>query len=513
MFTSSNGTIPLWGYLFLLVVYEYLLSLSEQYISSGSNLFFEMFGTGIFGATLFQVLGVFPQIILLLVSIVSGSEDTVESMAEMSMSMLAGSAIMQLTLIGPSVVAFGSYDLSQTSTSSNSDTEVTSVSSNSQNKKPFSLTGYGVKTDIHTNYTARIMLLSMVPFLILQLAQILNSPTAIRMVVLVSLIISVAFVVSYNTYQVFQPWIQKRRLQYVMRKYIQKNLLQALLTSDRRPDETEIRKLFYKIDKNNDSHISANELRALILGIQIEEVGLDKDDFATKVMEEFDISGDSSIGETQFIKGLSEWLIKANNDANGEDNEQQKLFSTKVKGNGEEKQSLLSAKKEKKATDKAWWSYTKAAFLILLGTGITFLLGNPIMSTLQEFSSAANIPSFLVSYVLLPFAMGFRQAFSAVSSAREKTEHAVSLTFSEIYAGVFMNNAMGLAIFLLLVYIRDLSWNVSTEVLAILIICTAMGLFASFSNKIPFWACIFVYLLYPISLLLMYFLTEVLGWS
>lgn len=175
---------------------------------------------------------------------------------------------MQLTLIWPSVVAFGSYDLSQTS--SDTDTELASAPS----KKPFSLTGYGVRTDIQTNYTARIMLLSMIRFLILELAKILDSTSATRIVVLVSLIISVSFLISYIFYQVFQPWIQDRRLEYLMRKYIRKNMMQSL-TSNRRPDETEIRKLFYKIDKNNDSSISVNELRALILGIQVEEVGLE----------------------------------------------------------------------------------------------------------------------------------------------------------------------------------------------------------------------------------------------
>lgn len=59
-------TTEVWGQLFMLVVYEYLLSLSEQYITSGSNLFFKMFGTGIFGASLFHILGMFPQLILVL---------------------------------------------------------------------------------------------------------------------------------------------------------------------------------------------------------------------------------------------------------------------------------------------------------------------------------------------------------------------------------------------------------------------------------------------------------------
>ncbi|XWS12559.1 hypothetical protein CRYUN_Cryun37aG0100100 [Craigia yunnanensis] len=509
-------TTMLWGQLFLLVVYEYLLSLSEQFISSGSNLFFQMFGTGIFGASLFHILGIFPQIILVLVSGVSASEETIQTMATISMGLLAGSTIMMLTVIWGSIIAFGSYDLTDTSSSSNPDNADTSISSNANNKKPFSLTGYGVRTDIESRYSAIIMLLSMVPFLILQLAKILTSATAARVVVLISLIITLALLFSYCIYQVFEPWIQDRRLEYLMRKYIERNLLHGLLSPNGRADELEIKKLFHRIDKNNNSRISSTELRAFILGIQIEEMGLDEEDFETKVMEEFDMSGDSDINETEFVRGVSNWLNKANNDVSDHAQGERRLFHISAKKNNEEKQSLLPAKKgseERKGTDKPWWNYTKAAFLITLGTAISILLANPLMTTLVDFSTSVNIPSFLVSYVVIPLALNFRQALEAITSARHKTEKAASLTFSELYGAVFMNNVMGLVIFLGLVYIRDISWGVSAEVLVVLLICTAMGLLATFSTKIQFWTSIVVYLLYPISLLLLYVLTNVLGWS
>jgi hypothetical protein len=59
-------TTTLWGQLFMIVVYEYLLSLAGKYVSSGSDLFFQMFGTGIFGASLFHILGTIPQVALVL---------------------------------------------------------------------------------------------------------------------------------------------------------------------------------------------------------------------------------------------------------------------------------------------------------------------------------------------------------------------------------------------------------------------------------------------------------------
>ena len=102
----------------------------------------------------------------------------------------------------------------------------------------------------------------------------------------------------------------------------------------------------------------------------------------------------------------------------------------------EENQSLLPAKKgseKRKGTDKPWWNYTRAAFLITLGTAITVLLTNPLMTTLVDFSTSVNISSFLVSYVVIPLALSFRLALRAITSVRQKTDKAASLTFSEVY--------------------------------------------------------------------------------
>lgn len=62
---------------------------------------------------------------------VTGTTEAAEAMATMSIGLLAGSAIMLLTLVWGSVVAFGSYDISESPTTSN----------RGHNKKRFSFTG------------------------------------------------------------------------------------------------------------------------------------------------------------------------------------------------------------------------------------------------------------------------------------------------------------------------------------------------------------------------------------
>lgn len=65
-----------------------------------------------------------------------------------------------------------------------------------------SYAGSGVSTDIWTSYAARIMVLSIVPFLIVQLPQALNSTSGRHLAVLIALIVSVCLLISYCLYQV-----------------------------------------------------------------------------------------------------------------------------------------------------------------------------------------------------------------------------------------------------------------------------------------------------------------------
>lgn len=72
-----------------------------------------------------------------------------------------------------------------------------------------------------------------------------------------------------------------------------------------------IYRLFHKLDLDANNLISRNELRALIIGIQFDEIDLDKDDAVDKVMDDFDTSRNDLIEEGEFIQGISKWLLEA----------------------------------------------------------------------------------------------------------------------------------------------------------------------------------------------------------
>ncbi|KAF9588686.1 hypothetical protein IFM89_014562 [Coptis chinensis] len=507
-------TTTILGNLFLIIVYGYLMFLAASYLSTGSELFLEILGPGIVGGLFLPMLGALPDALLILVSGLSGTKETAQGQVLVGMGLLAGSTVMLLTLLWGSCVLLGKTDIEN------------SRVIDSQDTKKLSLTGSGIGVDIWTSYAAKIMVISVIPFIIVQLPQILHTSSGRRLAVLIALIVSVALLVSYCLYQIFQPWIQERKLAYVKHKHVisgilrhlKKRALGRLLTDDYKPNEDVIRKLFRTIDLDEDMYLSASELRALIIGIRFEEIDLDHNDAVQKVMNDFDTSRDNRVSEDEFVKGISKWLTEAQRSAKPARNpgpDTMKFIDHFHVQTKQEHDLLLGDQSDEivEGVENAKWVSIKAGLLLLLGAVIAAAFADPLVDTVDNFSTATSIPSFFISFIALPLATNSSEAVSALIFASRKKKRTSSLTFSEIYGAVTMNNILCLAVFLAIVYVRHLTWDFSAEVLIILIVCIVMGLFASFRTVFPVWTCSVAFLLYPFSLALVYVLDYVFGWS
>nr|XP_023896594.1 sodium/calcium exchanger NCL-like [Quercus suber] len=422
----------------------------------------------------------------------------------------------------------------------------------------------GISTDIWTGYTARMMFISVIPLLIVQIPQILNSILWRQIAVLIGLIVSLLLLVSYSTYQlvpvhvveyvpekqvilpmfgllkrgedrafiknnsrstsnrVLRPWIQERKIDYVKHKHVilgflrnlKKHSLGRLLDENSEPDEGIIAKLFSSIDANHDGHISYSELRALLVGINFDEIDLDRDDAVNKIMKDFDTSGNSCIEKEEFVDGISRWLNKTKKTAVRNPGSLTKFFDDFHMETKREHDLLdVSGSAEVKGVEKSERSIIKAVLLLLLGTIIAAAFADPLVDTTDNFADATGFPAFFISFIVLPLATSSRDTVSAIRLASQDKRHTASLSFSEIYATVTIHNVLSIPVFLALVYIRGLTWDFSSEVLVILIVSIGMGLLGSFRTHFPLWTSILAILLCPFSLALVYVLHYYYGWS
>ncbi|XP_062189983.1 sodium/calcium exchanger NCL1-like [Phragmites australis] len=512
---QSYGFLPctttVLGNLFLVLTYGFLMYKAATYLSAGSELLLEIMGPGLVGGLLLPILGALPDALLVLVSGLSGSRETAQSQVLIGMGLLAGSTVFLLTLLWGSCVIVGKCDLGPNS-----------VAVDSQDTKGFSLTGTGISTDVQTSYAARIMGLSVIPFIVAQFPKMLKTHHGQRLAILLALILSFLFVLSYCLYQVFQPWIQRRKLAYAKHKHVISGILRhaqmqslgRLLNEDGTPNESVIRKLFHKIDMDRSHSLSRAELHALIIGINFEEIDFDKEDAVNKIMDDFDTSGNNTVEEEEFVQGMKKWLNEAKRSIPAGGAFSHKFINDYHARTREEHDQLIDRSDEAvESVENPGWCIANAVGLLLLGTAIAAAFADPLVDAVHNFSNATHIPSFFISFIALPLATNSSEAVSAIIFASRKKQRTSSLTFSEVYGGVTMNNTLCLGVFLALIYIRNLTWDFSSEVLIILLVCVIMALFTSFRTTFPLWTCFVAYSLYPLSLVVVYILDYVFGWS
>ncbi|RDY04255.1 Sodium/calcium exchanger NCL2, partial [Mucuna pruriens] len=639
-------TNNIFGHLFLILVYEYLMFHGESYLANGSEQIFKILGPGIFGASAFHILGALPESLIFLVSGLVSNEEAAQEYAFSGVGLLAGSSILLLTVVWGSCVIAGSQEFDEHDSPA-------SISSHKSLKALF--TGSGITTDLETSYSARIMVCSVIPLAIMQIPNLFQFSSGLRSVTLViALLITFIFLLLYFAYQIFEPWVQKRRLEYVKHdhlilkilQHVQKNTLQriltkngspnvsairrlyreidqdgssgisasdvkdlllknkvtetnideekeikevlkvfdldgdqkinkeefvsgftkwldqtkhalykqyfsrrslkdlyqvfgpwienktkeregkkqliseilrhvqsdmvgSLLTADGKPNEHSIRGLFEKIDRNRDNFISHSELRELIMNIKFVKVSMEVEEAVALVIEELDIDKDHIINEEEFVAGFEKWLSSTSAPAPVSDSESQEdIFLT-----WEEADTVVEEKQSEAVVNKSIWAWFKAIIYVVLGIAMLSILADPLTESVHNFSNSAGLHPFFMSFILVPLATNAREATSAIKEASHKKPRTTSLAISEIYGAVFMNNILGFFAISILIYVKEVTWQFSAELLVVAIVCAISGLTASFHSIFPHWSSFFVILLYPFSLLLVFVLDHVLNYN
>jgi len=68
-------------------------------------------------------------------------------------------------------------------------------------------------------------------------------------------------------------------------------------------------RLFKKIDRNHNGHLSKGELSAFVIGMHLDEINLSEDDVVNSVMKELDTERqDDMIDLREFVRGISRLL-------------------------------------------------------------------------------------------------------------------------------------------------------------------------------------------------------------
>jgi Ca2+/Na+ antiporter len=86
--------------------------------------------------------------------------------------------------------------------------------------------------------------------------------------------------------------------------------------------------------------------------------------------------------------------------------------------------------------------YKRAALYMLVGAALAAAFADPMVDSIGNFSAASRVPPFFVAFVVTPFASNASELLSSIIFAKRRRKRNISLTFSQVYGAVTMNNTL-----------------------------------------------------------------------
>ncbi|CAI7824306.1 unnamed protein product [Closterium sp. NIES-53] len=524
---------------------------------------------GLIGGLFLPMLGAMPDTVLILVSGLGGSKEEAQEEVLVGMGVLAGSTVMILTVAWGGSLLCGRCDLEE---KQRSDGSVDLVARDKTLTRPWDLKGTGVTTDEQTRLGAWIMMATVVPFLIMQVQDLRCCPpgcsrprSTTRACTSCNAAPTPPLLPAHPTkplplHQVLSPWLQSSKINHARMHLMRARALHhlhdlalqntwgGLLQPDGTPNCETIHRVFRHFDEDGNGTLSRSELKGLVLGLGIRSQApgdVPADDEVAAWMRDFDSNSDGEIGHGQLanakgqLEGLEQEL-----EEEVEDEEEEEVVKTPAQIYREVQDSVGSGPACSVPSRALFSSPSPSLFpssslslrlflslspscrcplyahhprqAIMLIAGGAVLVGcfaDPVIGSITAFSRASNIPAFFVAFVVTPLASNASELVSSLYFAMKKRRRTASLTYSQVYGAITMNNTMCLGTFLALIYFRGLAWEFSSEVVIILLNTFVVGLLGGSRHTFPTWMAFPVLLLYPASLAIVACLDTYLGWQ
>ncbi|KAK4440019.1 Sodium/calcium exchanger NCL1 [Sesamum alatum] len=288
---AENGA----GYVFQILVYQGLLMFREKQMAwevRSSFILSEL-------ERLVKRL-VFPHV----VSGVFSSKENAQSQVSLGVGIYAGMTVFSLTLQWGICVIFGRRELTD---KSKEHTEASRSNCLPAKEKLIILKDTGLLVDQGTRL-----------FPTLLCSYLISSTPAKRLMTFIALVVSSLSLIAYFSYQIRNPWIQQRSLDYANYETLQTRFLEHVMQQGRLVNEDgtfntdAMRKFFAEIDKDKDRRITHSELEKLVLDvITTGKMNIDHKMAISDIMKTFDFNNDGCINEQEFIEGCKKWIEEA----------------------------------------------------------------------------------------------------------------------------------------------------------------------------------------------------------
>lgn len=277
---------------------------------------------------------------------------------------------------------------------------------------------------------------------------------------------------------------------------------------------------FFRIyDENGDNLISMDEFRMLLKDLR-EHVAVD---IQRKLFDAADADNSGSINYEEFIACMVAFALDPNDSLVPPTNSVHRrvscsapvisrtldVMSVSEEDDHEEDmpEDLADLRPEEQQSRLKKRAFSRMG----AGTLLVLLFSDPMTDMLGLIGDMLFIDKFYVSFVLAPLASNASELVSAMKLARKRTPKSMVQSLSTLEGAAIMNNTFCLAIFMLLIIWKELRWCFSAETISILVIQVWIAMLALFKKTHTLADGFLIFSFYPMSLVIVYVLENVVG--
>ena len=526
---------------FLNCVYGYALLTAAGFISDGSELLLEILSPGLVGGLLLPILGAVPDAAVIIASGLGASKEDAQEQVSVGMGTLAGSTVMLLTIAWGGSLIVGRCDLhpSRGTAINKTLTPKTSITEAANET--------GVTTDTDTKTNAMVMMASCVTFLVVQIPAWMGME-ANRTVHLITAAVALGGLALYCGYQILFPELQRRKIEAAQAKSARKrgamfaahlgNSMGGILVNGE-VNAAALDKMFGQFDSDGNNEVDVQELKLALVAMSVTMQDTEVTDGDVEVwLKEFDKDGDGLISRAEFCAGMTHWVLEQaknisvrSHASSRRSSIDRSVHERTIAGSGPahaglepllgstpEREDIEADDDDSDAESEDETPMTKsqivkkAMLFLAIGMAMVTLFADPMVGAVSSLSKAMGLPSpFFASFVLTPFASNASELVSSLYFASKKRKKNISLTYSQVYGAVTMNNTMCLGLFMIVMHARGLEWEFTSETLTILLVTLLVGALGASRTTFKTSWVVPVLAVYPLSLAFVVFLDFVVG--
>eukprot|EP00540_Astrosyne_radiata_P020114 CAMPEP_0116825680 /NCGR_PEP_ID=MMETSP0418-20121206/2103_1 /TAXON_ID=1158023 /ORGANISM="Astrosyne radiata, Strain 13vi08-1A" /LENGTH=572 /DNA_ID=CAMNT_0004454221 /DNA_START=109 /DNA_END=1827 /DNA_ORIENTATION=+ len=147
----------------------------------------------------------------------------------------------------------------------------------------------------------------------------------------------------------------------------------------------------------------------------------------------------------------------------------------------------------------------RAFVMLFFGTLLVVVFSDPMVQVFDQIAVRLGLSPFYVSFVLAPIASNASEVIASMYYAAKKTRKTVTVALTALEGAASMNNTFCLSIFMGLIFFRGLAWTYTSETISILTVELVIFLFLQ-GKTMNFLGGFGILAVFPLSLVYVAFL-------